>query len=104
MINALRFQKSNILSGLCPVFVCLSWSLSWFSLFLDQFSLSFLVYHFFIIIDGVVSTVSHFRDWFGCAFKFCASFCSWSVHVCVCFGCSVRVLVYRRDTNCKAVT
>ncbi len=108
MINAFKISKKQyiyiyILSGLCTVFVCLSWSLSWFSLFLDKFSLSFLVYHFFIIIDGVVSTV-HFRDWFGCAFKFCASFCSWSVHVCVCFGCSVRVLVYRRDTNCKAVT
>ncbi len=67
MINAFKISKSNIyiyiLSGLCTVFVCLSWSLSWFSLFLDKFSLSFLVYHFFIIIDGVVSTVSHFRDW-----------------------------------------
>ncbi len=47
MIDAFKISKKQyiyILSGLCPVFVCFSWSLSWFSVFLEQFSLSLLVY------------------------------------------------------------
>lgn len=99
----LRFQKSNILSGLCPVFVCLSWSLSWFSLFLDQFYLRFLVYDFLLLLMELyqlcliseIGLVVHLSSVF---LSVLGPFLS------VCFGCSVRVLVYRRDTKCKAVT